>query len=62
VRETVVRLIEQHGPLTLARARDELQTSRKYAQAYLEHLDSERVTRRVGEERVLRGARGARRP
>jgi hypothetical protein len=28
-------------------------TSRKYAQALLDHLDSKRVTRRVGDERVL---------
>jgi selenocysteine-specific elongation factor len=55
LRETVVRLIESEGPLTLGRLRDELDTSRKYAQAFLEHLDSERLTRRVGDERVLRG-------
>jgi selenocysteine-specific elongation factor len=29
-------------------------TSRKYAQALLEHLDDQRITRRVGDERVLR--------
>jgi selenocysteine-specific elongation factor len=29
-------------------------TSRKYAQALLEHLDDRRVTRRVGDARVLR--------
>ena len=34
-------------------ARDELGTSRKFAQAYLEHLDGERVTLRRGDERVL---------
>jgi selenocysteine-specific elongation factor len=28
-------------------------TSRKYAQALLEHLDEQRITRRVGDERVL---------
>ena len=28
-------------------------TSRKYAQALMEHLDEEKVTRRVGDERVL---------
>jgi len=28
--------------------------SRKYAQALLEHLDEQRITRRVGDERVLR--------
>ncbi|MEK7692652.1 MAG: selenocysteine-specific translation elongation factor [Chloroflexota bacterium] len=46
--------IEQHGAITLAQTRDLIGTSRKYAQALLEHLDRLRVTRRVGDERVLR--------
>ena len=50
----VRRIIEEEGGISLGRLRDELQTSRKFAQALLEHLDSERVTRRVGDERVLR--------
>jgi len=50
----VTTLIERDGPLTLAALRDELQTSRRYAQALLEALDAERVTLRVGDERVLR--------
>jgi selenocysteine-specific elongation factor len=29
------------------------QTSRKYAVALLEHLDGKKITRRVGDERVL---------
>jgi hypothetical protein len=28
-------------------------TSRKYVQAFLEYLDAKKVTRRVGDERVL---------
>ena len=47
-------LLERDRRVTLAGFRDELQTSRKYAQALLEHFDSERVTLRVGDERVLR--------
>lgn len=39
---------------TLADVRDRLGTSRKVAQAFLEHLDTIRVTRRVGDARVLR--------
>ncbi len=46
--------IERHGAITLAQARDLFGTSRKYAQALLEHLDRLRVTRRIGDERVLR--------
>ena len=38
----------------IATLRDELGTSRKYAQALLEQLDAERVTLRVGDARVLR--------
>ena len=54
MRQRVVGLIERQGAITLAQARDLLGTSRKHAQALLEHLDRERVTRRVGDERVLR--------
>ena len=41
-----------NGKITLAEVRDMFQTSRKYAQAFMEHLDAEKVTRRVGDERV----------
>jgi selenocysteine-specific elongation factor len=34
--------------------RDEFNTSRKYALALMERLDEQKVTRRVGDERVLR--------
>jgi selenocysteine-specific elongation factor len=47
--------IQQQGSITLAQVRDLFQTSRKYAQALLEYLDSVGVTRRVGDERVLAG-------
>ena len=52
VRERVVAIMRSEGTITLARLRDELNTSRRYAQALLEHLDAQRVTRRVGDERV----------
>jgi selenocysteine-specific elongation factor len=45
--------LRARGKVTLAEARDMLKTSRKYAQALLEHLDGKKVTRRVGDERVL---------
>lgn len=55
--EDMVRRIREHiqkeGSITLAQTRDLLQTSRKYAQGLLEHLDERGVTRRVGDERVL---------
>jgi selenocysteine-specific elongation factor len=48
-------IVEREGAVTLARLRDELGTSRKFAQALLEHFDAARVTRRLPtDERVLR--------
>jgi selenocysteine-specific elongation factor len=56
VRDRVEAVIAADGAITLARLRDELQTSRKFAQALLEHLDAERVTKRLPDDsRVLRG-------
>ncbi len=43
--------------ITLAALRDDLQTSRKYAQALLEHFDAARLTLRVGDVRKLRRRR-----
>jgi selenocysteine-specific elongation factor len=55
VRDRVVAIVAAEGEVTLARLRDELQTSRKFAQALLEHLDAARVTvRRPDDSRVLR--------
>ena len=48
--------IDSDGNLTLAQFRDRFGTSRKFAQAALEHLDALRFTRRVGDDRV-RGSR-----
>jgi len=45
--------IEREASITLAQTRDMLKTSRKYAQALLEHLDEVGVTKRVGDKRVL---------
>jgi selenocysteine-specific elongation factor len=50
--QRVVAIMRAEGSITLARLRDELRTSRRYAQAILEHLDAQRITRRVGDERV----------
>jgi selenocysteine-specific elongation factor len=55
VRSRLVALAERHGgAVTLAQLRDELGTSRKFAQALLEHFDSEKLTVRRGDEHVLR--------
>jgi selenocysteine-specific elongation factor len=55
VRERVIALARRSGgAISLAAFRDELGTSRKFAQALLEHFDSERLTIRRGDEHVLR--------
>jgi selenocysteine-specific elongation factor len=53
-RQAVVALCERGGAVTIAQLRDALGTSRKHAQAVLEHLDAQKVTRRRGDEHVLR--------
>ncbi len=50
----IERFIKEHGAITVAQARDLFGTSRKFVLALLEHLDAVGVTRRVGDERVLR--------
>lgn len=54
--ETIVAFAREHNAVTLAQARDLLQTSRKYVQAILEEMDAQRITRRDGDARVLRSA------
>jgi selenocysteine-specific elongation factor len=53
----VVAMCERDGEATIAGVRDELGTSRKYAQALLEHLDRAKLTRRLGDAHVLRRRR-----
>jgi selenocysteine-specific elongation factor len=58
IQRRVVAAIERDGTITLAGLRDELGTTRKFAQALLEHFDSVKLTRRLpGDERVLRRSR-----
>lgn len=54
--ETRLRAIANaEGHVTLARLRDELRTSRRYALALLDHFDSERITiRHADDTRTLR--------
>jgi selenocysteine-specific elongation factor len=52
--EQVRETIEQKGQITLAETRDMFDSSRKYVQALLEHLDSVGITVRDGEFRKLR--------
>lgn len=50
----ITRHIRAEGRISLSGVRDLFGTSRKYAQAILEYLDNKKVTKRVGDERVLR--------
>ena len=50
----IVDHTKTHGKITVADGRDLFNTSRKYVLPLLEHLDQQHITRRVGDERVLR--------
>jgi len=52
--EEIVAHIRSQGKVTVAEVRDLFHTSRKYALALMEHLDRQKITRRIGDERVLR--------
>jgi selenocysteine-specific elongation factor len=48
------KTLEKSGSITLAEVRDLFKTSRKYAQAMLEHLDATGTTVRDGDFRKLK--------
>jgi selenocysteine-specific elongation factor len=50
----VREIISAGGSITVAQLRDRMGASRRPVLALLEHLDAQRVTRRVGDARVLR--------
>jgi selenocysteine-specific elongation factor len=50
----VKEYIAEYGGVNVGQVRDAFNTSRKYALALLEYLDDQRITKRVGDERVLR--------
>jgi selenocysteine-specific elongation factor len=52
--DKIVSTIKEKGKINVAQVRDQFRTSRKYALSLLEYLDQQRVTRRVGDDRVLR--------
>ena len=59
VRRIVVQIAQEgDGSVTIAQLRDRLGTSRKFAQALLEHLDAERVTIRRGDQHFVRRQAG----
>ena len=52
-REALTAYLQEHGAVSVAEARDLLGGSRKYILPLLEYFDREKVTRRVGDKRVL---------
>jgi selenocysteine-specific elongation factor len=54
--ENIRAIIQKNGKITLAEVRDTLGTTRKYAQALLEHLDSIGTTIRDGDFRRLKNS------
>jgi selenocysteine-specific elongation factor len=53
-RAAAVSEFEEHGSIRLARFRDAVGISRRPAQLLLERMDADGITRRVGDERMLR--------
>ncbi|MGH2931101.1 MAG: SelB C-terminal domain-containing protein, partial [Solirubrobacteraceae bacterium] len=54
LRSRIVERAREQGSISVSEVRDLFDTSRKYALALLEYFDQERLTRRVGDARVLR--------
>ncbi len=52
--QRILAHLHEQGKITVAQVRDMFGTSRKYALALMEYLDAKHITRRVGDERVLR--------
>ena len=61
-REIVVQSIKQAGPATVSELREQLKTSRRVAVPLLERLDRDRVTRRLGDRRVLADTKAVQTP
>jgi len=52
--QSIRQALDVKGKITVAEVRDMFKTSRKYALALMEYLDTQGITRRVGDQRVLR--------
>ena len=52
--ERIVEYLREHDSITVSEARTLFDTSRKYILPLLERMDQEQITRRNGDERVLR--------
>ena len=50
----VLAVAREKGKITLAEVRDKFNSSRKYVVPLLEHMDELKLTKRVGDDRVIR--------
>ncbi len=55
VRADLKKYLEEKKEITMAEFRDLAKTSRKFAVPLMEYFDSQKLTQRVGDKRVLRG-------
>jgi len=53
MKNAVADFISKNGPATVSELRQALETSRRITVPFLEKLDRQRVTRRIGDKRVL---------
>jgi len=52
-KDIFTKAVKENGQITLAEFRDKLQTSRKYAMALLEYFDKKKISKKIGDGRVL---------
>jgi selenocysteine-specific elongation factor len=55
IRTDLKRHLEEKKDITMAEFRDLARTSRKFAVPLMEYFDSQKLTQRVGDKRMLRG-------
>jgi selenocysteine-specific elongation factor len=55
IRADLKKYLEEKKEITMAEFRDLAKTSRKFAVPIMEYFDSQKLTQRVGDKRVLRG-------
>jgi len=55
IRADVMKFLQQKKEIIVAEFRDLAKTSRKFAVPILEYFDSQKLTQRIGDKRVLRG-------
>ena len=55
IRVDLKKFLEEKKEITMAEFRDLARTSRKFAVPLMEYFDSQKLTQRIGDKRVLRG-------